>query len=111
MTADRGTLSSVAASFGARACVAPRAHLKRSYRNTKRALLECTEKNEPIAIAGRQAQQVAFCFRHGTAMSRVQSLSTNGSALPLVNEQLRVSHDVDEQDLFNFESEIRFRIS
>ena len=63
MTADRGTLSSVAASFGARACVAPRAHLKRSYRNTKRALLECTEKNEPIAIAGRQAQQVAFCFR------------------------------------------------
>jgi hypothetical protein len=69
-------------------------------------------KNQRCPIARRQTQQLAFCFRQSELLRSANNFFQLTNLLSLlVNEQLRVTDDVDEQDVPNLELEIRLRMS
>src|SRR5438552_1929197 len=69
--------------------------------------LRTAAKNQCTAVARRQTKQFIFCLRQAELLRSTNDLLQRLKLLALlVNEQLRVTDNVDEQDVTDFESHV-----
>jgi uncharacterized glyoxalase superfamily metalloenzyme YdcJ len=75
-------------------------------------LFRAHAKHQRATVAGRQAHQFPSALRRAKRLRRPRDLAKFFKMLELlVNQELRVTDDVDEQNVSNFERDVFFKFA